>query len=59
MIDNRLSQLQSCYTSVIHDVMREMGLRNFTFPHRITPLQPEKGPILIQYDYLSYNSLLN
>ena len=42
MIDNRLSQLQSCYTSVIHDVMREMGLRNFTFPHRITPLQPEK-----------------
>ena len=42
MIDNRLSQLQSCYTSVIHDVMREMDLRNFTLPPRITPLQPEK-----------------
>jgi regulator of RNase E activity RraA len=37
----RLEQLRSCYTSVIHDVMRARGLRNFTLPQRITPLQPE------------------
>ena len=39
--DPRLDPLRSCYTSVIHDVMRAMGCRNFTLPPRITPLQPE------------------
>ena len=37
----RIAQLEGCYTSVIHDVMRAMGLRNFTLPPRIRPLQPE------------------
>lgn len=41
MTDNRLPQLQECYTGVIHDVMRAMGRKNFTLPPRITPLQPE------------------
>ncbi len=41
MTDNRLGQLKGCYTSVIHDVMRTMGRRNFTLPPRITPLQPD------------------
>ncbi len=41
MADLRVSVLQGVYTSVIHDVMRAMGLRNFTLPPRITPLQPE------------------
>ena len=41
MIDNRLPFLRECYTGVVHDVMRAMGLRNFTLPPRITPLQPE------------------
>lgn len=37
----RLEALRGCYTSVIHDVMRARGLRNFTLPPRIRPLQPE------------------
>ena len=49
MNDPRIETLQGCYTSVIHDVMRAMGGRNFTLPPRITPLQPELtlcGPAL-------------
>lgn len=48
MPDRRLEQYGSCYTGVIHDVMRAMGRRNFTLPPRITPLQPELtlcGPV--------------
>ena len=41
MTDNRIAPFQGCYTGVVHDVMRAMGLRNFTLPPRITPLQPE------------------
>ncbi len=36
------AQLAGCYTGVVHDVMRGMGLRNFTLPAEITPLMPEK-----------------
>ncbi len=39
--DPRIARLRACYTSVVHDVMRARGLRNFTLPPRITPLQPE------------------
>lgn len=42
MTDPRIARLTACYTSVIHDVMRAEGLRNFTLPPRITPLQPGK-----------------
>ena len=42
MNEERLVKLRECYTSVVHDVMRDMGRRNFTLPPRITPLQPEK-----------------
>lgn len=41
MTDHRLEGFRSCYTGVIHDVMRAMGQRNFTLPPHITPLQPE------------------
>ncbi len=41
MTDPRVSVLQGVYTSVIHDVLRAMGRRNFTLPPRITPLQPD------------------
>ncbi|MCA0271335.1 MAG: RraA family protein [Proteobacteria bacterium] len=41
MTDRRLDRAQSCYTSVLHDVMRAMGLRDFTLPPRIRPLNPE------------------
>jgi 4-hydroxy-4-methyl-2-oxoglutarate aldolase len=43
MTDQR-SRLLACYTSVLHDVMRGMGLRNFTLPPRLRPLEP--GPVL-------------
>jgi len=40
MTDDVMTQMRSCYTSVLHDVMRGMGLRNFTLPPRIRPLDP-------------------
>lgn len=46
--DPRIEALKTCYTSVIHDVMRARGLRNFTLPPRIQPLQPQMvlcGPV--------------
>ena len=42
MTDAIREKLGSCYTGVVHDVMRSMGLRNFTLPHQIRPLMPEK-----------------
>ncbi len=41
MTDPRVGILRTVYTSVIHDVLRAIGRRNFTLPPRITPLQPE------------------
>lgn len=41
MIDAITEKLSTCYSGVVHDVMRAMGLRNFTLPSSITPLQPE------------------
>ncbi|MCI2400904.1 RraA family protein [Aliiroseovarius subalbicans] len=41
-MDNpKIDTFKTCYTGVIHDVMRAMGLRNFTLPARIKPLQPD------------------
>ena len=34
--------LEACYSGVVHDIMRMMRFRNFTLPHEITPLMPEK-----------------
>ena len=36
-----LAALQNCYTSVVHDVLRGLGRRNFTLPQRLRPLNPE------------------
>ena len=41
MTDNRIAPFKGCYTGVVHDVLRTMGLKNFTLPPRITPLQPD------------------
>src|SRR3954471_17033510 len=38
-ISERLAQ---CYTGVVHDVMRAMGLRDFTFPPELRPLFAER-----------------
>ncbi len=48
MTEQRLAALRDCYTSVLHDVMRGMGLRNFTLPPRLRPLDPAgvlTGPV--------------
>lgn len=42
MTDAITQKLSACYSGVVHDVMRGMGLRNFTFPHEITPLLPDE-----------------
>ncbi|MEZ5650969.1 MAG: RraA family protein [Burkholderiaceae bacterium] len=34
-------RLERCYTGIVHDVMRAMGLRDFTLPPRLRPLMPE------------------
>lgn len=35
-------RLERCYTGVVHDVMRAMGLRDFTLPPELRPLMPER-----------------
>lgn len=48
MADPLTERLSACYCGVVHDIMRAMGLRNFTLPLEITPLLPEKtlcGPV--------------
>ena len=42
MTDALFEKLRTCYSGIVHDVMRAMGLRDFTLPHEITPLMPEK-----------------
>ena len=39
-------RLERCYTGVVHDVMRGMGLRNFTLPPELRPLMPETAMAL-------------
>jgi 4-hydroxy-4-methyl-2-oxoglutarate aldolase len=36
-------RLEACYTGVVHDVMRAMGLRDFTLPWELRPLMPERS----------------
>jgi 4-hydroxy-4-methyl-2-oxoglutarate aldolase len=33
----------ACYTGVLHDVMRAMGLRDFTLPAELRPILPERA----------------
>jgi 4-hydroxy-4-methyl-2-oxoglutarate aldolase len=42
MQDSTTQRLAQCYTGVIHDVMRAMGLRDFTLPPELRPLFPER-----------------
>jgi regulator of RNase E activity RraA len=36
-------RLEACYTGVVHDVMRGMGLKDFTLPAELRPLMPERA----------------
>ena len=40
-MDTITDRLAQCYTGVIHDVMRAMGVRDFTLPAELRPLFPE------------------
>jgi regulator of RNase E activity RraA len=40
MTDANTERLERCYTGVVHDVMRAMGLRDFTLPPELQPLIP-------------------
>ena len=37
-----VDRLAKTYTGVVHDVMRAMGLRDFTLPPEIRPLFPTR-----------------
>ena len=39
--DQISDRLAKCYTGVVHDVMRKMGLRDFTLPPRLRPILPD------------------
>lgn len=41
-MDRLTARLGKCYTGVVHDVMRAMGLRDFTLPAELRPLFPER-----------------
>lgn len=41
-MDKLTARLGECYTGVVHDVMRAMGLRDFTLPAELRPLFPER-----------------
>lgn len=43
MADPVSERLQCCFTGVVHDVMRAMGLRDFTLPAELRPLFPERA----------------
>ena len=42
MTDPIKARLETCYTGVVHDIMRARGMRNFTLPHDITPLLADR-----------------
>jgi regulator of RNase E activity RraA len=42
MTDPLTERLLHCYTGVVHDVMRAMGLRDFTLPAELRPLFAER-----------------
>src|SRR3954469_14539472 len=41
-MDRTSERLAQCYTGVVHDVMRGMGLREFNLPPELRPLFPER-----------------
>jgi len=43
MTDAITERLEKCYTGAVHDIMRGMGLRDFTLPPRLRPLLPERA----------------
>lgn len=42
MTDTLSARLAQCYTGVVHDVMRDLGLRDFVLPPELRPILPEQ-----------------
>jgi 4-hydroxy-4-methyl-2-oxoglutarate aldolase len=42
MTESLRKRLERCYTGVVHDVMRAMGLKDFTLPPELRPILPEQ-----------------
>ena len=42
MTEELTARLERCYTGAVHDTMRGMGLRDFTFPPELRPILPER-----------------
>jgi 4-hydroxy-4-methyl-2-oxoglutarate aldolase len=40
--DHFTERLEACYTGVVHDVVRGMGLQDFTLPTDLRPILPER-----------------
>ena len=40
MQDMLTARLEGCYTGVVHDILRGMGQRDFTFPPELRPSCP-------------------
>lgn len=48
MTDAITARLETCYSGVVHDVMRKLGQKDFTLPPRLRPIMPEAtlaGPV--------------
>jgi 4-hydroxy-4-methyl-2-oxoglutarate aldolase len=41
MTEALAERLQHCYTGIIHDTLRDLGLADFTFPPELRPLLPD------------------
>jgi len=41
MHETLTGRLRHCYTGVVHDVLRSMGLRDFTLPPELRPILPQ------------------
>jgi len=41
--DSVSNRLEACYTGVVHDVMRAMGLQDFTLPPELRPIMPARA----------------
>ena len=55
MNDGLSLRLERCYTGIVHDVMRSMGLRNFVLPSGIALLSPDRplaGPVFTVSGYV-------
>ena len=57
MTDPITPRLAACYTGVVHDVMRAMGLRDFTLPPELSRFVAEKGSICLDGVSLTVNGV--